>query len=91
MTQKKWTHLQDGLNWIWSVAQTTYVVSTVELQRWVGVAVHVTEVYADARPYLKGVINAMEMFLEWRSRWVATPPSCGISGSAGDSRGLPDC
>ena len=61
-TQKKWTRLRDGLDWIWSVAQTTDVVSTIELRRWVGLAVHVTEVYADARSYLKGVFNALESF-----------------------------
>ena len=32
-TQKKWTHLQDGLDWIWSVAQTTDVVSTGDLRK----------------------------------------------------------
>ena len=61
-TQKKWTHLQDGSDWIWSVAQTIDVVSTIELHRWVGLAVPMTEIYADAGPYLNGVFNALESF-----------------------------
>ena len=44
MTQKKWTHLRDGLDWTWSVAPKIDVVSTIELWRWVGLAVHVTEI-----------------------------------------------
>ena len=47
---------------IWSVSWTADVIDTAELRRWVGLALHVTEVSLDARPYLKRVFNAIEAF-----------------------------
>ena len=61
-TQKKWTRLRSGLDWIRSVSRTADVIDTSKLRQWVGLAVHMTEVYSDARPYLKGVFNAIEPF-----------------------------
>ena len=61
-TQKKWTRMQEGLDWIWKVSRTADKIDTGELRKWAGLAVHVTEVYSDGRSYLKGVFNAIEAF-----------------------------
>ena len=61
-TQKKWTKLRDGLEWIWEVCQRSDVICTSELRKFAGLAVNVTEVYADGRSYLKGIFNAIEAF-----------------------------
>ncbi|KAL7527269.1 hypothetical protein ACHAXR_004033, partial [Thalassiosira sp. AJA248-18] len=59
----KWTRLKAGLDWIWDIARDADVIDTGELRRVVGLAVNVTEVYSDCRPYLKGIFNALE---SWR-------------------------
>ena len=61
-TLKKWMRMREGLDWIWSVAQESDVIETGRLRRFAGLAVHVTEVYRDARSYLKGIFNAIESF-----------------------------
>jgi len=61
-TQKKWTKLKAGLDWIWEVAAVVDVIETSGLRRIAGLAVNVTQVYSDARSYLKGIFNAIEAF-----------------------------
>ena len=61
-TQKKWTWLWSGLDWIWSVSWIADIIDTAELHRWVGLAVHMTQVHSDAKPYIKGVFNIIEAF-----------------------------
>ncbi len=62
-TQKKWTRFKDGLAWISRYAEgEDCTIDTAELRRIAGLGVNVTEVYADARPYLKGMFNAIEAF-----------------------------
>lgn len=61
-TQKKWTKLREGLQWIKSVCEESEVIETARLRRVAGLAVNVTEVYRDARSYLKGIFNAIESF-----------------------------
>ena len=62
-TQRKWTRLKSGLDWIWETARDSDVIDTAELRRIAGLAVNVTEVYSDCRSYLKGMFNALE---SWR-------------------------
>ena len=59
-TGKKWTRLKGGLFWILHEAESTGQIDTPELRRIEGLAVNVTNVYANARPYLKGMFNCSE-------------------------------
>ena len=61
-TQKKWNKLRAGLDWILQVAKVSSSIETAGLRRVAGLAVNVTEVYTDARAYLKGIFNAIEAF-----------------------------
>eukprot|EP00986_Skeletonema_menzelii_P016382 scaffold14397_cov80-Skeletonema_menzelii.AAC.1 len=61
-TAKKWTRFKDGLRWIIEKAGTVEFVETAELRRIAGLGVHITEMYTDARCYLKGFFNALEAF-----------------------------
>ena len=61
-TGKKWTRFKDGLKWIIMRADAEQFVQTAELRRIAGLGVHITEVYTDARCYLKGFFNALEAF-----------------------------
>ena len=61
-TGKKWIRFKDGLKWIISRADSVEFIETAELRRIAGLGVHITEVYTDARCYLKGFFNALEAF-----------------------------
>lgn len=61
-TGKKWTRFRDGLKWIVRVSEESKVIDTAELRRVAGLGVHLTEVYASGRPFLKGMFNAIEAF-----------------------------
>ena len=65
-TAKKWNCFHEGLAWIEETAATSRVIATAELWRIAGLGVNVTEVYSDARPYLKGCFNAIEAFRRGR-------------------------
>jgi hypothetical protein len=53
-----WTQLDPGAK----QAETGPTIPTVELRRIAGLGVNVTDVYRDARCYLKGFFNAVEAF-----------------------------
>jgi hypothetical protein len=61
-TSKKWLRFKSGLDWVIIQAGIGDSLATAELRRIAGLGVNVTEVYQDARPYLKGFFNAIESF-----------------------------
>jgi hypothetical protein len=61
-TKKKWDRFRDGLQWVAETSEHSDTISTAELRRLAGLGVNVTDVYSDARPYLKGFFNAIEAF-----------------------------
>ena len=61
-TAKKWTRFKSGLAWVLDHANSEGKMPTAEIRRIAGLGVNVTEVYQDARPYLKGFFNAIEAF-----------------------------
>ena len=61
-TAKKWIRFKKGLSNIFETVKTSDVIQTSELRKLAGLGVNVTEVYTDARPYLKGFFNAVEAF-----------------------------
>lgn len=61
-TGKKWTRFKSGVAWVLEQGQTGTQVSTAELRRIAGLGINVTDVYRDARCYLKGFFNAIESF-----------------------------
>ena len=46
----------------WEIAAGADVIETPGLRRIAGFAVNATQVYSDARSYLKGIFNAIEAF-----------------------------
>jgi hypothetical protein len=67
-TAKKWLRFKNGLDWVITQAEVGDFLATAELRRIAGLGVNVTEVYLDARPYLKGFFNAIEAFRIDRDR-----------------------
>lgn len=61
-TGKKWTRFKDGLKSVIHHGTIHGFVSTGELRRIAGLGVHITEVYKEARCFLKGFFNAIESF-----------------------------
>ncbi len=61
-TIKKWRRFRDGLEWVLESDKTSNVIPTSELRRIAGLGVNVTEVYTNARCYLKGFFNAIKAF-----------------------------
>jgi hypothetical protein len=61
-TLKKWVRFKNGVSWVLENSKTAKVVSTAELRRIAGLGINVTDVYKDARCYLKGFFNAIESF-----------------------------
>ena len=61
-TAKKWVRFKSGIDWVLQQAHESNSVSTAELRRITGLGINVTEVYHDARCYLKGFFNAIEAF-----------------------------
>jgi hypothetical protein len=61
-TTKKWVRFKDGVSWVLDNSRTVSVLSTAELRRIAGLGINVTDVYKDARCYLKGFFNAVESF-----------------------------
>ncbi len=61
-TEKKWNRFKAGISWILSEGRTARSLSTVELWKIAGLGVNVMQVYANAKPYLKGMFNALEAF-----------------------------
>ena len=60
-TGKKWTRFKSGVQWVLEAGLGSSV-PTAELRRIAGLGVNVTDVYRDARCYLKGFFNAIEAF-----------------------------
>jgi hypothetical protein len=67
-TQKKWTRFKDGVIWVLENSRSQSSVATAELRRIAGLGINVTDVYRDARCYLKGFFNAIEAFRAGRDR-----------------------
>ena len=63
-TGKKWSRFRSGLFWVLEQAgkESPATLPTTELRRIAGLGVNVTDVYYDARCYLKGFFNALEAF-----------------------------
>ena len=61
-TVKKWTRFKSGVAWVIEQSRLGNHVPTVELRRIAGLGINVTDVYRDARCYLKGFVNAVESF-----------------------------
>ena len=61
-TLKKWTRFKNGLRWILTEGRTTGSLSTGELRKIAGLGVNIMQVYQDAKCYLKGIFNAIEVF-----------------------------
>lgn len=61
-TAKKWTRFKSGLSWVLEQARHGDTLPTAEIRRIAGLGINVTEVYQDARCYLKGFFNAVEAF-----------------------------
>jgi hypothetical protein len=61
-TGKKWTRFRSGVSWVLDQASQGTSASTAELRRIAGLGINVTDVYKDARCYLKGFFNAVESF-----------------------------
>lgn len=59
---KKRCRFRDGIKFVLDTAKTSTTIDTAELRQIAGLGINVTEVYADARCYLKGFFNAMEAF-----------------------------
>jgi hypothetical protein len=59
---KKWMRFKAGIQWVLDNSETHDELLTAELRRIAGLGVNVTEVYKDARSYLKGFFNAIEAF-----------------------------
>lgn len=80
-TGKKWSRFRSGVHWVLENAASTTSLPTSELRRIAGLGVNVTEVYRDARCYLKGFFNAVEAFRPdrdlngWRMREGFEGPS----------------
>ena len=87
-TVKKWTRFKDGVAWVIEQSRLGPTVPTAELRRIAGLGVNVTDVYQDARCYLKGFFNAIEAFRAdrdpdgWRKRFGVDLPSIHIDGSS---------
>jgi hypothetical protein len=67
-TLKKWTRFKSGVSWVLENSRTETSVATAELRRIAGLGINVTDVYKDARCYLKGFFNAIEAFRVGRDR-----------------------
>ena len=67
-TGKKWTRFRSGVQWVLlqAGANDGRMASTAELRRIAGLGVNVTDVYTDARCYLKGFFNSIEAFRDGR-------------------------
>jgi hypothetical protein len=65
-TKKKWDKFKAGLQWIWDTSQESDMLDTTKLRKIAGLGVNLTEIYSDARPYLKGFFNALEAWREHR-------------------------
>jgi hypothetical protein len=62
-TGKKWSRFRSGVQWVLKQnADGSPTASTAELRRIAGLGVNVTDVYREARCYLKGFFNAVEAF-----------------------------
>lgn len=62
-TGKKWSRFRAGVQWVLKqVADGSPSVSTAELRCIAGLGVYVTDVYREARCFLKGFFNAIEAF-----------------------------
>jgi hypothetical protein len=62
-TLKKWVRFKNGVSWVLENSKTAKVLSTAELRRIAGLGINVTDVYKDARCYLKGFFNAIASFM----------------------------
>ena len=67
-TGKKWLKFKSGLQWVLEQSRNSGEARTGELRRIAGLGVNVTEIYDDARAYLKGFFNAVESFRADRDR-----------------------
>mmetsp|Transcript_5950 Transcript_5950/g.13021 ORF Transcript_5950/g.13021 Transcript_5950/m.13021 type:complete len:1140 (-) Transcript_5950:4782-8201(-) len=65
-TLKKWKRGKDSLQWILDRADESSWIDTAELRRIAGVWVDLTDIYKEARCFLKGMFNALEAFREGR-------------------------
>jgi hypothetical protein len=62
-TGKKWSRFRAGVQWVLQQqADGSPTVPTAELRRIAGLGVNVTDVYREARCFLKGFFNAIEAF-----------------------------
>jgi hypothetical protein len=86
---KKWTRFRAGIAWVLEQSEKVKTVSTAELRRIAGLGVNVTEVYSDARCYLKGFFNAIESFRAdrdsngWRLHQIGDGPLSQIEDTSG--------
>jgi hypothetical protein len=89
-SSKKWTRFKSGINWVLDQSETQDSVPTSELRRIAGLGVNVTEVYKDARSYLKGFFNAIEAFRVDRDSngWRLHQESAGPLAELDDPSGL---
>ena len=95
-TVKKWTRFKDGLTWVIEQSRLGSTVPTSELRRIAGLGINVTDVYRDARCYLKGFFNAIEAFRMdrdadgWRTKLgVDLLPSVHSEGTSSENFQLP--
>ena len=66
ITGKKWAKFKDGLQLVLTKSKDSGFIETSTLQRVAGLGLHITEVYAYGRCYLKGFFNDVEAFRDGR-------------------------